>query len=339
MRYLIFGSGAVGSYLGVSLALSGHPVSFLSREHAVKRLRDQGFSLSGDGPRKTLSDPTVYSDAAQAITAEKPELILLTVKAYDVADAARTLAPLLHPSQSVVSFLNGINNEATLIGELGEACVLPATLTSAVHSPEPGMIHVARARGIGLAGSHPHIAPFQRELENAGFLVRSYPNPDRMKWSKLLTNIVSNASSAILGWSAKQVYDHPITAQLEIAALREAVRVMQKCGHTPQNLPGVQVAILGQAVFLPSILTRKLLGRIVNRGRGEKKPSLHYDIGRGRSEIAWLNGAVAHNGRKHGVPTPVNQMLTQTLLDLVHNRRQHDEFLNQPGVLLKQLSS
>jgi 2-dehydropantoate 2-reductase len=339
LRYLIFGSGAVGSYLGVSLALAGHPVSFLSREHTLKPLRKQGFSLSGDGPRKTLSNPTVYSDAEQAITVEKPELILLTVKAYDVADAARTLAPLLHPSQSVVSFLNGINNEATLIGELGEACVLPATLTSAIQSPEPGMIRVARARGIGLAGSHPHIEPFQRELENAGFLVRSYTNPDRMKWSKLLTNIVSNASSAILGWSAKQVFDHPITVRLEIAALRETVRVMRKCGHTPQNLPGVQVAILGRAVFLPSILTRKLLGRIVNRGRGEKKPSLHYDIGRGHSEIAWLNGAVTNYGRKHGVPTPVNQMLTQTLLDLVHNRRSHEEFLNQPGALLQQLSS
>jgi 2-dehydropantoate 2-reductase len=339
LRYLIFGSGAVGSYLGVSLALAGHPVGFLAREHTLKTLRDRGFSLLGNGLPKALHHPAVYSDAAQAISAEKPDLILLTVKAYDVVDAARTLAPLLHESQSVVSFLNGINNESTLIGELGEARVLPATLTTAVQSPEPGTIRVARVRGIGLAGSHPQIEPFQKELKNAGFLVRSYTNPDRMKWSKLLTNIVSNASSAILGWTAKQVFDHPLTAQLEINALREAVEVMRRCGHTPQNLPGVQVAILGRAVYLPSALTRKLLGLIVNRGRGEKKPSLHYDIGRGRSEIAWLNGAVTNYGRKLGVPTPINQMLTQTLLDLVHKRRSHEEFMNQPGALIQRVST
>jgi 2-dehydropantoate 2-reductase len=336
---MIFGSGAVGSYLGVTLALAGHPVCFLAREHTLHTLHEGGFSLLGDNQRKVLPHPAVYSDAAQAIAIEKPDLILLTVKAYDVADAARTLTPLLHESQSVVSFLNGINNESTLVGELGKARVLPATLTTAVQSPEPGKVRVARVRGIGLAGSHPQLVSFQKELEGAGFLVRSYANPDRMKWSKLLTNIVSNASSAILGWTAKQVYDHPITAQLEINALREAVQVMRKCGHKPQNLPGVQVAILGRAVFLPSALTRKLLGQIVNRGRGEKKPSLHYDIGRGRSEIAWLNGAVANYGRKLGVPTPTNQMLTQTLLDLVHNRRSHEEFLNQPQALLKQVSS
>ena len=178
----------------------------------------------------------------------------------------------------------------------------------------------------------------QRELEKAGFMVRSYADPDRMKWSKLLTNIVANASSAILGWTAKQVYDHPGTAQLEIRALREAVRVMRRLGHQPQNLPGVQVAVLGRAVFLPAWLTRRLLGLIVNQGRGDKKPSFHYDIGVGRSEIAWLNGAVADQGKALGIPTPVNHMLTQTLLDLVHNRRSHEDFMHQPDALLQQLS-
>jgi 2-dehydropantoate 2-reductase len=338
LRYLIFGSGAVGSYLGVQLALSGQPVDFLTRERNLDTLRDQGFSLTGDGPSRTLPRPSVYSDPAQALETEKPDLILLTVKAYDVADAARTLAPLLNPSQTVVSFLNGINNEATLARELGDASVLPATLTTAVQTPKPGEIRVERVRGIGLAGSHPTLTPFQTELETAGFLVRHYPHPDRMKWSKLLTNIVSNATSAILGWTAKQVYDHPLTARLEIRALREAVRVMRRIGHSPHNLPGVHVAVLGRVIFLPTFLTRQLLGGIVNQGRGEKKPSLHFDIGRGRSEIAWLNGAVANYGKQLGVPTPVNQMLTQTMLELVHNRRPHEDFINQPQVLLQQLS-
>lgn len=339
MRYLIFGSGAVGSYLGVRLALAGQPVSFLTRDHYLQDLRKRGFTLSGDGPRQSLPQPVVYSDPVEAIRTEKPDFILMTVKAYDVAEAARILAPQLTSTQAVVSFLNGINNEATLAEQLGEEAILPATLTTAVRTPEPGEIRAERVRGIGLAGDHPQLPTLHKELEAAGFLVRRYRDPQRMKWSKLLTNIVSNASSAILDWTPQQIYAHPITANLEIQALREAVRVMHRSGFTPHNLPKVPVALLGQAVFLPTIITRRLLGQIVGKGRGAKKPSLHYDIGRGRTEIEWLNGAVVKYGARLGVPTPVNAMLTHTLLKLVHNQYSHQDFINQPHKLLQQSSA
>jgi 2-dehydropantoate 2-reductase len=338
LRYLIFGSGAVGSYLGVRLALSGRSVSFLTRDRYVHDLRSQGFTLDGDGASRHLPQPSVYADPTQAIHQEKPDFILLTVKAYDVAEAARTLAPLLTDSQTVVSFLNGINNEATLAENLGEAMILPATLTTAVRSPKPGSICVERVRGIGLAGDHPRLGTLYTELKAAGFMLRLYPDPDRMKWSKLLTNIVSNASSAILGWTPEQVYAHPGIARLEIESIREAVRVLRRLSLKPQNLPDVQVGLLGKAIFLPSPLIRRLLGQIVSKGRGDKKPSFHYDIGRGHSEVEWLNGAVVKHGGTLGVPTPVNQVLTRTLLELVHHQHSHQDFLDQPQKLLQQLA-
>lgn len=328
----------MGGYLGVKLALAGHPVSFLTRTHRLHTLRNQGLQLSGDGPPQALTAPSAYSNLAEAIAAENPDLILLTVKAYDVADAARSLRPLLKPAQTVVSFLNGVNNESTLKAELGPVPVLAATLTSAVQAAEDGRIQVERVRGIGLAGDHPLIEQLRDELQSAGFLVRHYESPERMKWSKLLTNIVSNASSAILGWSPSQVYANPQTAMLEIQALREAVRVMRALGYPPHNLPGVPVAALGRAIFLPAFLTRKFLGKVVGSGRGAKKPSLHHDIGRGRSEVGWLNGAVVSHAVKVGIPTPINRLLTDTLLDLVHNRRSPEDFMNKPQALLENLA-
>jgi 2-dehydropantoate 2-reductase len=337
LRYLVFGSGAVGSYLGVQLVLSGQQVSFLTRQHHLNSLRDRGFTLTGDGPEKRLPHPRIYADFSHVLAKEKPDIILLTVKAYDVEGAARSMGKLLDNTQAVVSFLNGINNESALVGELGEGPVIPATLTTAVQMPEQGVIRVERVRGIALAGEHRDLGRFQSELRAAGFLVRRYPDPDRMKWSKLLTNIVSNATSAILGWSPKEVYDHPITAKIEIGALREAVQVMRKLGLKPHNLPGVQVGLLGRAIFLPTTLTRVFLGQIVSKGRGEKKPSFHYDIGRGRSEIEWLNGAVVNYGAMLDVATPVNRALTEILLELVHGRRPHDAYLNQPEKLLQRI--
>jgi 2-dehydropantoate 2-reductase len=335
LRYLIFGSGAVGSYLGVQLALGGQEVSFLTREHSLNDLRRHGFTLSGDGPQKALLDPSLYTDAAAAITEVKPDLILLTVKAFDVVNAARSMAPHVAEGQVVVSFLNGINNEATLADLLGEDKIIPATLTTAVQAPKTGVIQVERVRGIGLAGDHPHTSRLMDELERSGVLVQRYAVPSHMKWSKLLTNIVSNATSAILGWTPPQVYAHPGLARIEIEALREAVRVMRGNGFLPHNLPRVPVGLLGRLVFLPTPLIRKTLGRVVGRGRGAKMPSFYYDIGRGRSEIEWLNGAVAKEGERLGIPTPVNKMLTETLLRLVHNQELHKEFLNQPQKLIQ----
>ncbi|TFH38155.1 MAG: hypothetical protein E4G99_00005, partial [Anaerolineales bacterium] len=155
MRYLIFGSGAVGSYLGIRLALAGQSVSFLTRDRYIKDIRKQGYTISGDGPPQSLGQPVVYSDPEQALRTEKPDFILLTVKAYDVAKAARSLAAQLSHSQTVVSFLNGINNESVLAEQLGEDSILPATLTSAVQTSQPGVVRVERVRGIGLGGDHP----------------------------------------------------------------------------------------------------------------------------------------------------------------------------------------
>lgn len=338
MRYLIFGSGAVGSYLGVHLALGGHEVHFLTREHSLIDLRQRGFSLTGDGPQRTLLHPSLYTDPAKAIVEAKPDLILLTVKAFDVAEAARSMAPHLSEGQAVVSFLNGINNEATLAAALGGEKIIPATLTTAVQTPKPGWIQVERVRGIGLAGEHSLTDSFMDHLKSSGLLVQRYSDPLRMKWSKLLTNIVSNATSAILGWTPREVYAHPGLARIEIEALREAVRVMRGNGFSPHNLPKVPVGLLGSLIFLPIPLIRRTLGLVVARGRGAKMPSFHYDIGRGRSEIEWLNGAVAKDGERLGIPTPVNKLLTEILLDLVQNQDLHKEFLHQPQKLIQRQS-
>jgi 2-dehydropantoate 2-reductase len=53
--------------------------------------------------------------------------------------------------------------------------------------------------------------------------------------------------------------------------------------------------------------------RFVGGARGGKPPSLrlHLLAGGGPSEVAWLNGAVAAEGARLGVPTPVNAALAQ----------------------------
>ena len=167
-----------------------------------------------------------------------------------------------------------------------------------------------------------------------GLAPRLYSDGQSMKWSKLLTNLVANASSAILGWTPRQVFEHPGLYRLEIEALRETVRVMRVLGLRVVDLPAVPTALLSRAVFWPPRLTGPLLRRAVISGRGDKLPSFNYDIGRGRSEVGWLNGAVAATSMQHGLRAPANSVLTETLTGLVDGMIDPSEYRGRPDVLL-----
>lgn len=334
MRYLVYGAGAVGSLIGTRLALSGHPVTFLARLHAVQMLRSSGLVIESMGTSQRLTNPLVASDLNEALAFGQPDVILLTVKAYDCLTAAQDLRARMPEQKPLVSFLNGVGNENTLASSLGDEHIIGATLTSAVQSIQPGVYRVERERGIGLCSQHVIAAPLCQELTAAGFKLRTYRQCERMKWSKLLTNIVSNATSAILGWMPADVYRHAGLFHLEIEALREVVRVMRFKGFSPQNLPGVPVGLLGRALSLPEYVLRPILRKVVARGRGDKMPSFYNDLEQGRSEISWLNGAVVKEGAAGAIPTPANRVLTDTMQLLLHNPQIRHRFHHHPEMLL-----
>jgi len=334
MRYLVFGTGAVGGLLGTRLALAGQPVTFLVRPRLAGTLLHRGLQVTGDGPPGWLKKPNIITTLEQAFNHQPPDVILLTVKAYDCKQATEAIHAQTTSSPTVVCLLNGIGNEDTLASVLGPDRVIAATMTTAVQMIEPGILRVERQRGYGLAAGHPLTSQLQAEMTQAGLRTQIYQDPDQMKWSKVLTNIVTNATSAITGWSPRRIIEHPGFFRLEIEALRETVRVMSRMGLYPHSLPKVPVGLFGRVIFLPPPLIQPILCRIVSSGRGDKLPSFHYDIGRGRSEVRWLNGAVVQEGISLDVPTPANAVLTETMLALVDGSADQAQYRHQPERLL-----
>ena len=115
-----------------------------------------------------------------------------------------------------------------------------------------------------------------------------------MKWSKLLTNLIANATSAILDMTAPEVFADSKLYALEIGMLRECLAVMDVQGIPVVDLPGTPVRLLEFAARLPFWLSKPLFSRAAGSGRGRKLPSFHIDLysGRGTSEVEYLNGAV-----------------------------------------------
>lgn len=334
MQYVVFGAGAVGAYLGARLASSGFPVTFLARPRLAETFTRLGITLLGDTDPIHLPQPRVVTALEQLSKTDYPDAFLLTVKSYDTRAAGETIRTSPYASTPVISLANGIGNEETLARLIGRQRVIPASLTTAVRIRESGEVHVERRRGLGISGDHPHLPELQEDLKQAGIDTRTYRDGVQMKWSKMLVNIVSNATSAITGWSPEKIFHHAGLSRLEIEAMRETVRIMNRKNMRPQNLPGVPIALLQPGIFLPTWMLNAPLGRLVSRGRGGKKPSFYYDLERGRSEVAWLNGAIAREGQALRIPAPANQVLSETLEMLCGKPAQRARFVDRPETLL-----
>jgi 2-dehydropantoate 2-reductase len=104
MRLAVFGTGAVGGYFGGRLAAGGEDVTFIARGGHLAALRERGLRLTS--PKGDLHLAVAATDDPG--TVGPVDVVLLTVKLYDVDAAASRLAPLIGPDTVVITLQNGV---------------------------------------------------------------------------------------------------------------------------------------------------------------------------------------------------------------------------------------
>ncbi len=342
LRFLCFGVGAIGTYIGGSLALAGQRVVFLERAEVAGAVRRSGLRLRLAEEEFSVGDPQVVNSLEEALAFAPFDAAILAVKSFDTPAVIEMLRPYRQSLPPVLCLQNGVENEPRLAEALGAERVIAGTVTSAVGRRAAGDIVLERLRGVGVAGPHPLAPALVQAGTAAGLRAMYFNDAAGMKWSKMLTNLMANATSAILDMTPAEVFAHPGLFQLEMRQLRETLAVMAAQGIGVVDLPGTPVRMLAWAVRrLPAALARPALGRAVGRGRGAKMPSFHIDLhaGRGQSEVDYLNGAVVRAGRACGVATPVNRLLNDTLLALTRGEQDIQIFARRPERLLAALQT
>jgi 2-dehydropantoate 2-reductase len=354
LNILVFGAGAIGTYFGGSLSLAGHNVVFVEQPKMVNELRERGLRLdltiderrkhtsSGVegmreafviGPRSFVIEPSLE----EALKFGPFDVALFALKSFDTAAALEGMKPFVEKLPPILCLSNGVENEQAIARVLGLDKVIYGTVTTAIGRRGAGDIVLEKLRGVGVAAGHPLSEKLVAALDGAYLKCRLYPDAHSMKWSKMLTNLVSNPTSAILNMTAAQVFANRKLYKLEIEMLKECLAVMKAQGV---DLPGTPVKALAFATKLPLWLSKPFLSRAAGSGRGAKMPSFHIDLysGRGKSEVEYLHGAIVREGKKRNVPTPVNELLTNTLLALTNKEIPLEEYANQPEKLLSALS-
>lgn len=347
LRWLIFGAGAIGTYIGGSLIVHnqpGHPahkVVFLEKPEVAAEVQPRGLHLQLEGLDYSVSDVKIAGSIEAALEMGPFDVAVFALKSFDTLPALERMSAYLSALPPFLCLQNGVDNESALEARLGPGRVIPGTVTSAIGRRAAGDIVLERLRGLGVAAGHPLSESICAALQGAGLNAQLFANPAAMKWSKMLTNLIANATSAILNMTPAEVFDHPGLYRLELAQQREALAVMRAMQIPVVDLPGTPVRMLTAGVkYLPAVLSQPLLKRGVIGGRGAKMPSFFIDLhsGRGQSEVDYLNGAVVRLGEKLRLPTPVNRLLRDTVLALTTGELSRDSYDHQPEKLLGRMA-
>ena len=316
LRVVVVGPGAVGSFLGGMLAAAGHDVVLLGRRIPEGAERDRLVIEEPAGPRvvpvRRVVDPG---------EAERPDLVLVAVKMFDLGGALATASRW--PDAALMTVQNGAGAEEAARAARTSP-ILAGSLTTAVE-PARGGVRRLRTGGMCVAavpgeGAGDAAALARRLADDwtaAGLPGRVYTNAAEMKWSKVLANLVGNATSAILDMDPGAVYADRLGFHVERTQIRELVAVMKAMGLKPVALPGAHVSALLAGLALPEAIGRPIVARAVAGARGGKLPSLRLHVRGGGAgsgvpptdgptEARWLNGAVAEAGARSGVPALVN---------------------------------
>lgn len=338
MRIAVVGAGAVGCVLAGCLADGGHAVTLVGRA-GPERLAAPTLELVGPGQRHRTVE--VERRSGTAGLPDDLDAAILAVKRFDLDAATDVLRDV--PGIPAVTVQNGIGAEELVAGRRPGAGLIAASLTASVGLGPGGEALWLNRGGIGLArvegDIHELVASLAEAFVAGGLRAAVYPDAAAMKWSKLLGNLVGNATSALLDLDVSAVYADPALYEIERRQELEALAVMAALRLRPVALPGADVSLLARAFRLPAALGRPVLARILGRARGGKMPSLRIALlrGPGPTEVAWLNGAVAAAAARTGVEAPVNATLARLVEEAASDPERRAWFRGRPDRLVSAL--
>jgi 2-dehydropantoate 2-reductase len=234
LRTLIIGAGGVGGYFGGRLLQAGRDVTFLVRPRRAAQLAKHGLVIrSSYGDFHRADPPAVLAPELR----ELYDLVLLSCKAYDLADAIESFAPAVGPDTTILPLLNGMAHIDALEARfesrsvLGGLCMIASTL-----SDDGEILHLNDNHSVVFGerdgASSPRIAAIAAEL--TGALFDSSPSNaivQRM-WEKWVF-IATGAGITSLMRSSVGDIEAAGGAPLAAALLAECASVATKAGFPP----------------------------------------------------------------------------------------------------------
>src|SRR5688572_15052318 len=302
VKIAIFGSGGVGGYFGAKLAAAGEDVTFLARGAHLKAMQDGGLHV--DSPQGSFHLPKVQAtDRPQAVG--PVDVVLFTVKMYDVDASAATLQPLIGPDTVVITLQNGVEAIDMVASHVGSDHVAGGAAYIVVVVDQPGHLRHTTAQSLVFGERDrrrsARLVAFEEACTRAGFKGKASTDVETDLWVKFIRLSTWSGMTTVTRSPMGVVRDDAALFKMMMDAIDEAIAVGRARGIT----------------FPPDIIDSTL--GMIKGFPAASKSSMLEDLERGRSlELPWLSGAVARLGKEAGVATPIHAFITAVLAPFAH---------------------
>ncbi|PXX44075.1 2-dehydropantoate 2-reductase [Undibacterium pigrum] len=306
MKIAVVGAGAIGGFLAVKLAGMGHEVSVVIRGANLQAVRENGMKLIMDDGSEHVAK-IFATDRIADLPVQ--DVVILGMKAHQVAAVAADIPGLLGPDSIVVTAQNGVpwwyfhkhggeyegrRVEAVDPGGVVSANIDVARVIGCIIYPAceiiaPGVIKHIEGNRFSLGeidGSDtPRIRALADSLREAGFKAPISSDIRSEIWLKLWGNLSFNPISALTHATLVDI--------CEFAPVRELVARMMREGQAIGEKLGVNFKVT---------IDKRIAGAAAV---GKHKTSMLQDIEAGRPiELEALVGTVIEMGKITDTPTP-----------------------------------
>ena len=220
MRVLVVGAGAVGSFLGWAVAAGGGETTLVRR--AFDGTPGAPTSLGMVRPDGTEA-PVNVGVVRSVADAAAPDLVIVAVRQYDLPAALESLAAL--PDVPLLTAQNGVGAEEATVAARPAGTLVAASVTASVEREPDGSVRWLRRGGVALApvrgDADALIEHLTTAFRAAGVDVVTHRDAAAMKWSKVIANLVANATSGLLDQDPSSIYADPDLFEVERDQLRE----------------------------------------------------------------------------------------------------------------------
>lgn len=297
-RILIAGAGALGSLFGACLRRAGHDVTLLGRRSHLDAIAAGGLHLEGIWGEHEVRG---FGLATSADDVRGPfDLAIFAVKAYDVADTARSLAGIV--AGNLLSVQNGLGSLEALAQVFGKERVLGAPVLIGASIPALGRVRVTvYAKPVKLGapwGSHSDAERWAVALAEAGIPSEATDRLLPYLWEKVLYNAPLNPLGALLGVPYGSLANHPDSRAVMDDVIDEGYAVA-----TAENV---------DLLWPTAAECRRHFYEVLMPPTAHHRSSMLQDLERGRrTEIDALNGYISIHGAALAIATPANALLTR----------------------------
>jgi 2-dehydropantoate 2-reductase len=333
-RVGIVGAGSIGCFLGAILAKDVDlELLLFGRDYMGLELAAHGLTASWQqGTEHYQASVAAVAFYTSFVSLIEADVVLLAVKATALIPLLQQIKPHLRSDVPIIALQNGIGIIDIIQSQLHNP-VLRAIVPFNVVSPAPGQFKQSSSGDLLWPVTDLAVVQYlQQVFYGRGLDVRAAGDMKAAEYGKLLLNL-NNALNAVSGLPLRAQLLNRHWRLLLSAAMREWLLICSCERVRPLQFTGLKPALLPLVLRLPDWLFRRVAARML-RIDPQARLSMSADLASGRrTEIAFLNGAVARLGKQHHIATPVNQ----AIVDLVHQKQQDQAFTADPAILCRQL--